>query len=513
MKPSKELHGPSKKALAVGILAVLLLLFAVIKIVPMLGSFLISFKSYSLAGGIGNSPWIGLQNYQKFISSYGFSGLIRNSILLNAAGLLLNGLVAFGLAQLVLHVESPRLARIATGLLALPAFLPNAAYISVMFSLFGVPSGDHAAVTYVMQYLAVDGIKNGFLAGFMGALCGRAAMQRGKRPVWGAAAGIGACLLFRFSSLLTPDAELSQLMSNPESFSFSDIFDTYQYRTGLLNSDYSFSGAVWMTKNLLQILPAILAAVLLVVMLRQYFRYLEHPPLYEENAGANGQNGFGVAAIALSLAIPVFFTAVNLVTSRPSSGESVSMEALWGMAGYSLVITILATITFGVVTLLLAFSLSKLFNGVTITVFLFLSTILNNTTGEYLFYRSAGMVNTFLPIILGNLFKISFVFLLAFLVNQKTSRMETLSLMEYFRLALPCLIVFMGLFASNIWGGDRMQVVYLNRIQSIYAAAVSAGMYQVVQLMLLIPSLLLGGICITGFVLADKSISQDASSQ
>src|SRR4051794_8708102 len=47
--------------------------------VPILGA-QIAFRDYKVAGGIWNSAWVGLANFQRFFNSYQFSRLIVNTI-------------------------------------------------------------------------------------------------------------------------------------------------------------------------------------------------------------------------------------------------------------------------------------------------------------------------------------------------------------------------------------------------------------------------------------------------
>src|SRR5258708_25545070 len=49
--------------------------------VPILGA-QIAFRDFTVAGGIWNSPWVGLANFQRFFNSFQFSRLIVNTITL-----------------------------------------------------------------------------------------------------------------------------------------------------------------------------------------------------------------------------------------------------------------------------------------------------------------------------------------------------------------------------------------------------------------------------------------------
>ena len=51
--------------------------------VPMYSGLQIAFKQYSIRDGISGSPWIGIFNFEKFFSSYQFSRVLKNTIVLS----------------------------------------------------------------------------------------------------------------------------------------------------------------------------------------------------------------------------------------------------------------------------------------------------------------------------------------------------------------------------------------------------------------------------------------------
>ena len=70
-----------------------LIYFIMFRYVPM-GGLVIAFKDYSPFRGIANSPWVGLQQFQKFFETPDFFRLLRNTLGIN-------------LLQLVLYFPAP----------------------------------------------------------------------------------------------------------------------------------------------------------------------------------------------------------------------------------------------------------------------------------------------------------------------------------------------------------------------------------------------------------------------
>ncbi|MGZ4159178.1 MAG: sugar ABC transporter permease, partial [Neobacillus sp.] len=64
-----------------------LVLIIIFKYVPMYGA-IIAFKDFNPLQGIMNSPWIGFENFKKFISTPDFINLLGNTLKLSVFGLI-----------------------------------------------------------------------------------------------------------------------------------------------------------------------------------------------------------------------------------------------------------------------------------------------------------------------------------------------------------------------------------------------------------------------------------------
>jgi len=63
--------------------------------VPM-GGLVLAFKSYNVRKGIWGSPWVGLQNFKKFFSSYNFATIMKNTITISLYSLVSSSLTNTG---------------------------------------------------------------------------------------------------------------------------------------------------------------------------------------------------------------------------------------------------------------------------------------------------------------------------------------------------------------------------------------------------------------------------------
>src|SRR5687768_15412984 len=59
-----------------------LLWLTIFAYIPMYGA-QIAFRDYNVVAGITGSPWVGLKHFERFVDSYNFWPILRNTLLLN----------------------------------------------------------------------------------------------------------------------------------------------------------------------------------------------------------------------------------------------------------------------------------------------------------------------------------------------------------------------------------------------------------------------------------------------
>jgi multiple sugar transport system permease protein/putative aldouronate transport system permease protein len=112
----------------------------VFKYIPMYGA-QIAFKRFNPSLGIWRSPWIGLANFVRFVNSYNFADIIRNTLVLNVYDLLAGFPIPIVLALLIHYCPSPRFKRTVQMVTYAPHFISTVVMVGIIFKLFAVRNG------------------------------------------------------------------------------------------------------------------------------------------------------------------------------------------------------------------------------------------------------------------------------------------------------------------------------------------------------------------------------------
>ncbi len=260
-----------------------LLYFAIFRYGPLYEA-QIAFKDFQPLLGVEASPWIGFKNFEDFFKSYYFSQLITNTLIISVAKLIFGIPPAIILALALSEIRYfPKLARITQTMSYLPHFL---SWIVIFGILLGLLSPSTGMVNSVIS--SVGGQPVAFLADphwfrvivvssdiwketGWGAILYLAALLAVDPAQYEAAAIDGASrfqrvlhvslpnikdvivlvTLLRLGSIL--DAGFTQvfaLYSLPV-YNVGDIIDTWVYREGILNAQFSLATAVGLFKGLI----------------------------------------------------------------------------------------------------------------------------------------------------------------------------------------------------------------------------------------------------------------------
>lgn len=421
---------------------------AVLLGIPAFVTFLLSFQNYSPAQGLFGSPWVGLVHYRQVFGGSAFPMLLRNSLVQSLLGGLAPLMPAFFAGWAVAQVRSQRLGCGLAGLLLLPSFLPGISYCVLFVGILPVEVTASAA-WFPVLYLAAAGMKTFGFAAFLAAVSGRLAREHQRSALSGALAGTGVMAAVGLMNLFSPDAGLVTELYNPLVYEAADNLGTYIYRTGLQQAAFSSSSAVWMIRVLFQLLPAVLACVLGALLLKRYFAL----PVRPEGRQDGGAGVFGwifallaaVAAIAVCAGSfgtggaegPLLFSMLqSLLTAVLSAAAGVLLLSVFGYG---------MAVGFGAPALAL-------------TAAMFL--LAQNTIGGFLIARAVGAYNTHLPVLAGNLLSPALALALAFLCVQACGgRTQTPG--QFFRTALPYLLVFGGLLFARTWGDAYGEQIYV----------------------------------------------------
>ncbi|WP_419874845.1 ABC transporter permease [Candidatus Pristimantibacillus sp. PTI5] len=237
---------------------------------------IIAFKDYSVFSGVWGSDWVGLKHFVKFFTSDDFWLLFKNTLLLGSYTLIFGFPFPILLAVLLNEVRVKWFKKSVQTFSYLPAFLSVVIICSMIIDFLSPNNGLFnqmiAALGFEKKYFLID--PNWFrpiyviseIWGTMGyeAIIYLAAIA-GISPTLYEAARVDGASRFRMlrhitlpgllptllimfilktGSMIRIGYEKVLLLYNPLTYDVADVFSTYVYRKGLLESNYSYAAAV-----------------------------------------------------------------------------------------------------------------------------------------------------------------------------------------------------------------------------------------------------------------------------
>ncbi|MCR8642695.1 ABC transporter permease subunit [Paenibacillus sp. N1-5-1-14] len=236
----------------------------------------IAFKDFYATKGIWGSTWVGFANFERFFDSYFLWRLIKNTIGLGLYSLALGFPIPIILALLLNEVRREKFKKFVQVVTYAPHFLSTVVVVGMLF-LFLNPR--YGILNTFIQMFGGDPIN--FLAEpgyfktiyvlsdvwqtmgwssiiYLAALAGidpqqhEAARVDGAnrlQRIWhinipGIMPTIVILLILNLGTVMAIGFEKVFLMQLPINMEASDIIDTYVYRSGIQEADYSFSAAI-----------------------------------------------------------------------------------------------------------------------------------------------------------------------------------------------------------------------------------------------------------------------------
>lgn len=248
---------------------------------PMYGA-LMAFQDFNVVKGVWGSPWVGFDNFTTFFNSIYFGRLIRNTLAINVLDLFFHFPAPIILALVLNEITAPWFKRTVQTITYLPHFVSLIVVVGMM-----------------VDFLARDGMINTLLATFgitpipfmqradlywglfvgsgiwqtigWGSIVYLAAITNIDPTLYEAATVDGAnrwhqlrhitlpgimptiiiFFILRMGSMMSVGYEKTILMYNSMTYETADVINSYVYRKGVLNADYSFSAAVGLFNSVL----------------------------------------------------------------------------------------------------------------------------------------------------------------------------------------------------------------------------------------------------------------------
>lgn len=254
--------------------------------VPMIGV-QIAFRKFNLVDGVWNSPWVGLYQFKKFIDSYMFERLIRNTLRLSIYSLLVGFPFPIMFALMLNAMRTRKYRSFIENVTYLPHFISTTVMVGMLFQWFNLRSGivsqfvefvtgtdmpdvfskkdwfSHLYVwSGVWQNLGWDTvIFTAALAAVSPDLHEAALIDGANRfqrilhiDLPAIIPTITILLIMRCGSLMNIGFDKVYLMQNTINQRASEVISTYVYKQGLTSGgDYSYSTAVGLFNSMINI--------------------------------------------------------------------------------------------------------------------------------------------------------------------------------------------------------------------------------------------------------------------
>ncbi len=244
--------------------------FLIFHYIPMLSA-QIAFKDFSIAKGIGGSPWVGLKHFKTYFGSYYFGRLIRNTLLLSLENILFGFPAPIILAILINEIQHTGFKRVVQTVTYLPHFISVVIVCALLRNFFAVDGLINQILgTKINFFMDSHAFRPLYIGSGIwqeigwGSIVYLSAITSIDSQLYEAAAIDGAgrfkrilyitlpCLattitvmfIMRVGKMMTVGADKVLLMYSESIYETADIISTFVYRKGLLESNFSYSAAV-----------------------------------------------------------------------------------------------------------------------------------------------------------------------------------------------------------------------------------------------------------------------------
>lgn len=254
--------------------------YLIFKYVPMYGV-TIAFKDYKLLKGIMGSPWAGFKHFERLFNSSQFTNVFWNTLIIGIYRLIFSFPAPVIFAILLNEIRHERFKKTIQSITYLPHFI---SWVIVAGIIHTVLSPVDGVVNYILQFFGLGPYKflmmpeifRGIIivSGIWkdigwGSIVYLAAITGIDPQLYEAATIDGASRFRKIFSITIPsilpvvivmflmkvgnimEGGRDQIMNlyNPIVYRVGDVLDTYSYRVGLIDFDYSYSTAISLFQN------------------------------------------------------------------------------------------------------------------------------------------------------------------------------------------------------------------------------------------------------------------------
>ncbi|NBD27427.1 ABC transporter permease [Paenibacillus glycinis] len=243
----------------------------------------IAFKDYMPALGIGGSPWVGLEHFNRFFNAYYFWTILKNTLGISLYGLLVGIPAPIVLALMFNEFRNKRFQTLVQTISYAPHFISVIVAVGILFFFISPTNGVINALLgsingSKIDFLAEPGyfwplfVWSGLWQGIGWSSLLYTAAMSGISPDQYEAAYIDGANKFRriwhvtlpgilptivilsilsIGGIMNVGFEKVLLMQTDLNLSTSEVISTYMYKSGILDAQYSFSAAVGLFNNVI----------------------------------------------------------------------------------------------------------------------------------------------------------------------------------------------------------------------------------------------------------------------
>jgi putative aldouronate transport system permease protein len=288
---SVRLAGELKKNWALYLMILPVIAYYIIfAYIPMSGVVL-AFKDFKVKLGIFGSPWAGLKHFERFFGGYNFWLLLRNTVGISLYTLLVGFPIPILFALLLNYLKQERLRKtlqmvsyapyfistvVICGMIAIFMDANTGIFNQIIAGLGGTPVDFLSNPRYFKSIYVWSGVWQGMGYSsiiYISALAGvdpslhEAAIMDGATKIQrirhidlpGIKSTIVMLLIMQMGSLMNVGFEKVFLLQNDLNMQASDVINTYVYRVGLIQNNYSYSTAVGLFNSVINMALVIAA--------------------------------------------------------------------------------------------------------------------------------------------------------------------------------------------------------------------------------------------------------------
>ena len=251
----------------------------------------IAFKDYKGALGITGSRWVGFKHFQSFFKSYSFTNLMVNTFAISIYSLVVGFPIPIILALMLNEIPFPRYKKTVQTILYAPHFISTVVMVGMIISIFspsigvvntlrtklGLERVYYMALPTTFRHIYVwSGVWQGMgwsAVIYISALSAVDPELHEAARIDGASRiqrilhiniptimpTITILFIMSIGSLASVGYEKIYLLQNDLNVGVSEVISTYVYKRGIQNTNYSFSTAVGLFNNVINIILLLLA--------------------------------------------------------------------------------------------------------------------------------------------------------------------------------------------------------------------------------------------------------------